>query len=92
MLSRKEFFKDLLFRGIRTANDLSAEVGNASEKPISEVSGFDLPATELSPSLLAIEAELRGIKLETGKAEELQREIYQELTQKPPPIAPEEPR
>jgi hypothetical protein len=54
--------------------------------------GFDPWATELSPSLLAIEAELRGIRIETGKAEELQREIYQELAQKPPPIGPEESR
>jgi hypothetical protein len=84
MLSRKEFFKDLLFRGIRTVNGLSAEVGNASEKPIGEVSGFDLPSTELSPSLLAIEAELRGMLLESGNSEELQRKIYRELTQARP--------
>jgi hypothetical protein len=40
---------------------------------------IDLSATELSPSLLAIEAELRGMRLQTANAEELQREIYQEL-------------
>ena len=86
MLSRKEFFKDLLFRGIRAVNDLTGEgEGRSSER---EKSGcdFDLPATELSPSLLVIEAELRGVSLEAGHAEELQREIYQELTQgRPPP-------
>jgi hypothetical protein len=92
MLSRKEFFKDLLFRGIRTVNDLAETLDNAPAEPLAVASGLDLPATELSLSLLAIEAELRGIKLETGKAEELQREIYQELAQKPPPIGPEESR
>jgi hypothetical protein len=30
------------------------------------------------------------VRLEAGKAENLQREIYQELTQKRPPIGPEE--
>lgn len=92
MLSRKEFFKDLLFRGIRTVNSLSAEVGNASEKPIGKVSGFDLPSTELSPSLLAIEAELRGMRLESGNSEELQREVYAKLVQNRPSAGPEEPR
>jgi hypothetical protein len=81
MLSRKEFFKDLLLRGIRTVNDLAAEAENSSAEPVADRTGFDLPATELSPSLLAIEAELRGMRLETGKAEELQQEIYQELAQ-----------
>ena len=92
MLSRKEFFKDLLFRGIRTVNDLAETVDNASAEPVAAATGFDLPGTELSPSLLAIEAELRGIRLETGKTEQLQREVYRELAQKPPPTGPEEPR
>jgi hypothetical protein len=92
MLSRKEFFKDLLFRGIRTVNGLSATVGNASEKPICEVPGFDLPSTELSPSLLAIEADLRGVCLEAGNAEKLQREVYAKLVQNRPSAGPEEPR
>jgi hypothetical protein len=78
MLSRKEFFKDLLFRGIRTLNDLPAEVEAGAAETTAAASGFDLPATELSPSLLAIEAELRGI---TGQAEELQQEIYRKMVQ-----------
>jgi len=78
MLSRKEFFKDLLLRGIRTVNDLAAEAENTSAEPVAARPGFDLPATELSPSLLAIEAELRGI---TGQAEELQQEIYRKMVQ-----------
>jgi hypothetical protein len=82
MLSRKEFFKDLLLRGIRTVNDLAAEAENTSAEPVAARPGFDLPATELSPSLLAIEAELRGIRrLETGQAEELQQEIYRKMVQ-----------
>jgi hypothetical protein len=92
MLSRKEFFKDLLLRGIRTVNDLAAEAENTSAEPVAARPGFDLPATELSPSLLAIEAEIRGIRLETGKAEGLQQEIYRKMAQKPPPIGPEESR
>ena len=92
MLSRKEFFKDLLFRGIRTVNDLAAEAENTSAEPAADRPGFDLPATELSPSLLAIEAELRGVRLQAGDSENLQREVYQELTQKRPRIGPEEPQ
>jgi len=81
MLSRKEFFKDLLFRGIRTVNDLAETVDKTPAEPLAAVTGSDLPATELSPSLLAIEAELRGIRLEAGEAEELQREIYRKMVQ-----------
>jgi hypothetical protein len=81
MLSRKEFFKDLLLRGIRTVNHLAAEAENTSAEPAADKTGFDLPETELSPSLLAIEAELRGIRLETGMAEGLQREIYRKMVQ-----------
>lgn len=92
MLSRKEFFKDLLFRGIRAANGAAAEFEDAPSKAIAPAPAFDLPATELSPSLLGIEAELRGVRLEAGKAKELQREIYQELAQKRPPTGPGEPR
>jgi len=84
MLSRKEFFKDLLFRGIRAVGDLSGGCEGGSAEPAGPVCGFDLPATELSPSLLAIEAELRGVRLEAGKAEELQLEIYRELAQTRP--------
>jgi hypothetical protein len=80
MLSRKEFFKDLLFRGMRTVSELAAEIEKTSAEPVADKPGFDLPATELSPSLLAIEAELRGIRLEDGEAEELQREIYRKMT------------
>lgn len=62
-------------------NDFAAEVEAGSAEAIPALPGFDLPATELSPSLLAIEAELRGIKLEAGKTQELQQEIYQKMVQ-----------
>ena len=81
MLSRKEFLRELLFQNFRTVSDLSAEAENASAEPVADGPGFNLPATELSPSLLVIEAELRRIRLETGKAEELQQEIYQKMVQ-----------
>ncbi len=82
MLSRKEFLKDLLFKGIRAVNDLAGEKDSRPGGHAGTGQGFNLPATELSPSLLAIEAELRGVRLQAGHAEELQREIYQELDQK----------
>lgn len=92
MLSRKEFFKDLFLRGIRTVNDLAETVDNASAEPVSAATGFDLRATELSPSLLAIEAELRGVSMQAGDGERLQREIYREMAQGPLQEGPDERR
>jgi len=84
MISRKEFFKDLLFRGIRAVNDLPGDGEGRSEDHMGPGQGFDLPATELSPSLLAIEAEIRGIDLQGGRTEELRRAIYEKLTNNSP--------
>jgi hypothetical protein len=81
MLSRKEFFKNLLFRGIRAVNDLTGEIEGRSSEHDKPGQGFDLPATELSPSLLAIEAEIRGIDLQDGRTGELRRAIYEKLAQ-----------
>jgi hypothetical protein len=93
MLSRKEFFKDLLYKGTRAVNDLTGENEGRSGGNAGPEQAVDLPATELSPSLLAIEAELRGVRLQAGHAEELQREIYQELASKNRPHSgAEEPR
>jgi hypothetical protein len=84
MLSRKEFFKDLLFRGVRAVNDLAGQgEGRASEHDEPR-RGLDLSATELSPSLLAIEAEIRGVDLQDGHGEELRRGIYEKLDQNSP--------
>jgi hypothetical protein len=84
MLSRKEFFKDLIFRGIRAVNDLAGKGEGRSSELEESGCDFDLPAAELSPSLLAIEAERRGIDLKAGCAEELRRKIYLELAQNGP--------
>jgi hypothetical protein len=64
---------------MRAVDDLTvADEGRSLERDESG-RGVDLPATELSPSLLAIEAEVRGVRLQADRAEELQQEIYQEL-------------
>ncbi len=84
MLSRKEFFKDLLARGIRAANELTGDEGRSAPSPGAPAGGFDLPATELSPALLAIEAECRGIDIEQVDADDVRRVIYEELVQKSP--------
>jgi hypothetical protein len=84
MFSRKEFFKDMLSRGIRAVSDLTGECEDCFAEHDEPGYGLDLPATELSPSLLAIEAEVRGVSLQAGHAEDLQREIYQELAQNRP--------
>jgi hypothetical protein len=84
MLSRKEFFKHLLLRGTRAASDLSGSLEEHSVERDEPIPGFGLPETELSPALLKIEAERRGIDLPSGSTEELRREIYQELAQNRP--------
>lgn len=84
MLSRKEFFKDLLFRGVRAVNDLTGEIGGRFSEHDEPRRGLDLSATELSPSLLAIEAEIRGVDLQDGHGEELRRGIYEKLAQNSP--------
>jgi hypothetical protein len=89
MLSRKEFLTQLLLRGARAAHGLCAEDGRGMDGPGQACEGFDLPATELSPALLALEADRRGIDLAGGRAEELRREIYQELTRKCPDDRPD---
>jgi hypothetical protein len=89
MLSRKEFFKQFLLRGARAAHDLCAEDGRGMGAAGQAGGGFDLPATEFSPALLALEAERRGIDLADGRAEELRQELYRELTRKCPDDRPD---
>jgi hypothetical protein len=89
MLSRKEFIKNLLFRGTQAVNDLAGQgEGRASEhdEPRREL---DLSATELSPSLLAIEAQIRGVDPQAGRGEELRRAIYEKLAQNRPGNRPD---
>ena len=92
MLSRKQFFKDLLFKGIRAVNDLAGEDEKRPKEHEPPVDSFDLSATELSPSLLAIEAERRGLDLGGDGAEELRREIYRKLAQNRPQSGTDVPR
>jgi hypothetical protein len=81
MISRKQFFEALLYRGFRAVSDLTGGDASRFSEHDEPSHRFDLPSTELSPSLLAIEAERRGIHLQAGRVEELRREIYQELAQ-----------
>ncbi len=84
MLSRKEFFKELSIRAARAINHLAGEGEGRSPGSAGTLREFDLPATELSPALLAVEAECRGIELQGDCSEELRREIYRELTRNRP--------
>lgn len=66
MLSRQEFFRDLLFRDARALGEFAGEAETVPARPGNQVPDFDLAATELSPALLAIEAECRGIDPQGG--------------------------
>ena len=88
MLSRKEFFRDLLGRGIRAAEDLAA----AADPPASGLSRDPFcgaAETELSPALLAIEAECRGLEPGLKDPAALRRAIYRELARRTPPSMPQ---
>jgi hypothetical protein len=84
MISRKQFFEALLYRGFRAVSDLTGGDESRFSEHDEPSHRFDLPSTELSPSLLAIEAERRGIHLQAGCANELRQVIYQELAQNGP--------
>lgn len=78
MLSRKEFLRDLLGRGIRAARDLSA----AGEPPDADGSRnpfCDAAETELSPALMALEAECRGLDPRLKDPAAFRRAIYRQL-------------
>jgi hypothetical protein len=82
MLSRKQFLEEMLSRGFRTLNILTGGDRDCITEHKNPGQEFDLPLTELSPSLLAIEAEQRGIHIKPGCADELRRVIYQEMSLK----------
>lgn len=84
MLSRNEFFKELLVRAVRFARDLAVAGEGCSGDAAGPKHGIDLPATELCPSLLEIEAEIRGVDLPDGRARELRCAIYEKLAQDSP--------
>lgn len=84
MLSRKEFFKDLLLRGVRAFGDFAAEAEAGPAGADRQASEFDPAMTELSPALLAIEAECRGIDAACDRTGKLRRALYAELAQNRP--------
>jgi hypothetical protein len=84
MLSRKQFLKELLYQGLRFFNDLPGP-GQPRAAPSTDAANqADLPFTEISPSLLAIEAQRRGIPVEINNAESLRHKIFMEMAEKCP--------
>ena len=88
MISRKQFLKDLLYRGFRTVNDLTGKDEGCFSQHAGPDHGFDLPSTELShaltelsPSLLKIEAERLGIDPAHVDEAELRSKIYAALSE-----------
>ena len=84
MLSRKQFVRNLLLQGLRALAELNLGNGNRNENHGEQLRRFDLPLTELSPSLLKIEAERLGIPSERLRTVELRRWLYQELAKDGP--------
>jgi hypothetical protein len=84
MLSRKQFVKNLLLRGLRAATELNFGHENSIEDRGEPLQRFDLPSTELSPSLLEMEAERLGIPFDPSYADDLRRRLYQELAKNSP--------
>jgi hypothetical protein len=76
VITRKNFFRHLIARGIEAMEDPTLR--NACS-PGRSGPDTDPISVELCPSLLALEAECRGIDLRPGGAGELQRRIYREL-------------
>jgi hypothetical protein len=76
VITRKSFFRHLIVRGIEVMEDptLRDACSHGRSGP-----DTDPISVELCPSLLALEAECRGIDLQAGGAGELQRRIYREL-------------
>jgi hypothetical protein len=79
MLSRKQFVKNLLRRGLRAVTELNLGCEGSIEDRGEQLQGYDMPSTELSPSLLEMEAERLGIPFDPSCAGELRRRLYQEL-------------
>jgi len=92
MLSRQEFFKDLIVRAVRVVNALAGEEEGFFGDTAGPKHEIDLPATELCPSLLAIEADIRGVDLQEGRTQELRRAIYEKLAQNSPRDKTESPQ
>ncbi|MEN6321132.1 MAG: hypothetical protein ABFD82_20625 [Syntrophaceae bacterium] len=77
MLSRKQFLSEILIRGVQTL----ASFSNVSEESgLCQNSDF-LALTELSPSLLKIEAERLGINPDHLDEAGLRRKVYAALSE-----------
>lgn len=77
MLSRKQFLKDILLRGICALASFGAASGESGTDMGSDCRVF----TELSPSLLKMEAERLGVDPACVDAEELRSKVYAALSQ-----------
>ncbi len=88
MLSRQEFFRALLARGLRAVRDLSGAGDSPPSDPLGDAT-CGVAETELSPALLAIEAERRGLSIQGTDPGELRRLISRELASCCTPRPPE---
>jgi hypothetical protein len=84
MLSRKQFVKNLLLRGLRAVTELNLGNEDSIEDRGEQLQRFDMRSTELSPSLLEMEAERLGLPFDPSCADELRCRLYQELAKNSP--------
>ena len=77
MLSRKQFLNEILIQGIQTL----ASFNELSEENMICQNSDSLALTELSPSLLKMEAERLGINIAHLNEEGLRRKVYAALSQ-----------
>ncbi|WP_028324694.1 hypothetical protein [Desulfatirhabdium butyrativorans] len=84
MHSRKQFLKQMLYQGLRFFIDLPGPGPQIAATSRHTALQSDLPFTEISPSLLAIEAQRRGIPVENENAESLRQTILMEMIEKCP--------
>lgn len=90
MFSRQEFFRELVARGLAAGGEIHAgeKRGRLGAAP---ACSSTLPATELSPALLALEAACRGVDLQDGGPDRWRRLFYAELSRQAAERAPAAP-
>jgi hypothetical protein len=87
MLSRKQFFKELILRTAGAAARLCDNEGaapDAGDRRVEPAFVF----TELSPSLLAMEAERLGTPAGSRDAESLRQRLHMQMKQQVPAPGP----
>jgi len=92
MLSRKQFVKNLLLHGLRAVTELNPGNEDSIEDRGEQLQRFDMPSTELSSSLLEMEAERLEIPFDPSCADELRRRLYQELAKNSPEFRAGDPK